>query len=190
MKPIAEVVLEIDSALTALKVDHAFGGALALAYYSEPRGTVDIDLNVATPFESRSSLLHELTKLGWTVTAEDQDAIPSEGSRLHQEGETVVVDLFFAFDDYHTEVLNNAVLKPFVVRGDRTELSFLAPEDLAVFKISFNRPKDWVDLQAMVDAGTSIDVEYVERQLIKLKGATMYPTMARFRALLAQASGT
>src|SRR5262249_14713784 len=39
-----ERILAIDRALVA--VPHAFGGALALAYYAEPRATVDIDLNV------------------------------------------------------------------------------------------------------------------------------------------------
>ncbi|HEY7952208.1 MAG TPA: hypothetical protein VID70_04420 [Solirubrobacteraceae bacterium] len=46
-------VLAIHRALAQAKVAHAFGGALALAYYAEPRGTIDIDLNV---FTARASL--------------------------------------------------------------------------------------------------------------------------------------
>jgi hypothetical protein len=42
-----EKVVAIDRALD--DVPHAFGGALALAYYAEPRATVDIDLNVFVP---------------------------------------------------------------------------------------------------------------------------------------------
>ena len=40
-------MLAIDAALA--KIPHAFGGALALAYYAEPRATIDIDLNLFIP---------------------------------------------------------------------------------------------------------------------------------------------
>jgi transcriptional regulator with XRE-family HTH domain len=74
--------------------------------------------------------------------------------------------------------------KPFVHAGDRHELPFLSAEDLTVFKISFGRTKDWVDIEAMVTAGTAIDPDYIEHQLVGLKGSTAYPAAARFRALL------
>lgn len=47
---LVDLVLEVHRQLDADDVPHAFGGALALAYISEPRGTVDIDINVFTPF--------------------------------------------------------------------------------------------------------------------------------------------
>src|SRR5659263_502227 len=34
-------VVALDRALDDASIDHAFGGALALAYYAEPRSTVD-----------------------------------------------------------------------------------------------------------------------------------------------------
>ncbi len=47
MLTLAKRVLAIDHALSS--IPHAFGGALALAYYAEPRATIDIDLNVFVP---------------------------------------------------------------------------------------------------------------------------------------------
>ena len=182
MRAIGDVILEIDESLTALDVRHVFGGALALAYYAEPRGTIDIDINVGMQHASRSTLLADLDRLGWH--ADDSEEAPAAGTRLHQVGESVVIDLFFSFDDYHEDVLNRAVRKPFVHAGGRHELPFLSAEDLVVFKISFGRPKDWVDIQAIVAAGTTIDPDYVERQLVAFKGPTAYPAAARFRALL------
>ena len=44
---LAQRVEAIDAALSELP--HAFGGALALAYYAEPRSTIDIDVNVFIP---------------------------------------------------------------------------------------------------------------------------------------------
>lgn len=184
MRSIGDVILEIEETLTALHVRHAFGGALALAYYAEPRGTVDIDINVGIPHGSRSTLLADLDKLGWHADDSAVELAPATGTSLHQVGESVVVDLFFSFDDYHEDALNRAVAKPFVHAGSRHELQFLSAEDLVVFKISTGRPKDWVDIQAMVAAGTTIDPDYVERQLVAFKGPTAYPAVARLRALL------
>jgi hypothetical protein len=44
--PLDEKVLAIHRALARARIPHAFGGALALAYYATPRGTIDIGVNV------------------------------------------------------------------------------------------------------------------------------------------------
>lgn len=61
----------------------------------------------------------------------------------------------------------------------------LEVQDLVVFKLSFGRDKDWVDLRQIIRSGLALDVDYIERQLIALRGPTMYPRLARLRALLA-----
>lgn len=184
MRPIGDVIVEIDAELAAADVRHAFGGALALAYYAEPRGTVDVDINVGVPYESRSTLLTRLDAIGWHIEADGEHAPPAAGTRLHQLGETVVIDLFFAFDDLHEVVLDRAVARPFFHAGVRHELRFLSAEDLTVFKMSFGRTKDWADIESMIAAGTPIDADDVERQLVQFKGSTAYPSAARLRAML------
>ena len=64
------------------------------------------------------------------------------------------------------------------------ELPFLSPEDLAMFKLSFGRDKDWMDLRQIVRSGLALDVNYIQRQLIELRGPTMYPRLAHLRSLL------
>jgi hypothetical protein len=184
LRAIADVILEIDASLASLNVRHAFGGALALAYYAEPRGTVDVDINVGIAYESRSTLLAHLDQTGWHVGGETDQTLPAAGTRLHQTGETVVVDLFFAFASLHDDALDRAVAKPFFHEATQYELRFLSAEDLTVFKISFGRTKDWVDIEAMIAAGTPIDANYVEHQLVQFKGPTVYPATARLRAML------
>ena len=184
MRPIGDVIVEIDAELADAGVRHAFGGALALAYYAEPRGTVDVDVNVGVPHASRSTLLSRLDAIGWHADADAAQSLPAAGIRLHQAGETVVIDLFFAFDDLHEVVLDRAVVKPFIHAGVRHELRFLSAEDLIVFKMSFGRTKDWVDIEAIITAGTPVDADYVERQLVRFRGVTSYPSAARLRAML------
>ena len=184
MRSIGDVIIEIDSELDAAGVRHAFGGALALAYYAEPRGTVDVDINVEVPFESRSTLLSRLDSIGWHLGADAERSLPADGTRLHQPAETVVIDLFFAFDELHEVVLDRAVERPFIHSGVRHELRFLSAEDLTIFKMSFGRTKDWADIEAMIAAGTLIDADYVEHQLVQAEGPTVYPSVARLRAML------
>ena len=39
-----QFVIDVHSRLSSQGVAHAFGGALALAYVADPRGTVDVDV--------------------------------------------------------------------------------------------------------------------------------------------------
>jgi hypothetical protein len=52
--------------------------------------------------------------------------------------------------------------KPFL----ETEINVLSPEDLLVCKMLFDRPKDWLDVEAVVRGGrTELDREYLESGL-------------------------
>ena len=60
--------------------------------------------------------------------------------------------------------------------------SSLAADDLAVFKIFFNRTKDWADVEAMHEAG-SLDTDALLATVLSLLGADDVRTQ-RLRQLL------
>ena len=65
---LSDKVEAIHRALSQAKIPHAFGGALALAYYTEPRATIDIDINVfVTPSEG-GAVQAALAPLGVRIT--------------------------------------------------------------------------------------------------------------------------
>ena len=66
---------------------------------------------------------------------------------------------------------------------DAVELPFLSAEDLALFKLSFGRDKDWVDVRAIAESVHELDIDYIERQLIGLRGPAMHPRVARLRGM-------
>jgi len=167
MRAIGDVILVIDAGLTASDVGHVLGGALALANYAEPRGPVDVDVNVGVPYESRTTLLAQLDTIGWHADDQAVRAVPDAGTRLRHDGETVVIGLVFALDYDHEDVLDRAVAKPFIHAGERLALQFLSAEDLTVFTISVVRPKDGVGIVAMIGAGTTIDPHHVERAPVR-----------------------
>ena len=49
-------------------------------------------------------------------------------------------------------------------------ISILAPEHLIVCKVVFNRPKDWIDIDAILVGGTDVDVAEVLRWVGRIAG--------------------
>jgi len=181
---VADAVLRMDAALRRGGIRYAVGGGLALQHYAEPRFTNDVDLNLSAPFSSAAAVVEALAAVGYRPVAPEESWLPVAGVRLARDGDDVVVDLFFAFDPYHDLLLERAVTFPMAHDGMTTPIPFLSADDLVVVKLSFNRGRDWVDVDAMIDAGTPLDAEYVEQQLVSWRGPTMYPRVAQLRRML------
>lgn len=182
---VVDLVHEVHGLFAQHHIEHAFGGALALAYYAEPRGTLDVDVNVFASFESAPRVVSQLDPLGLEPDQAPEDWSPIAGVRLGRTGDPIHLDLFFSVDDRYREIARRKRRFPF--GPEQRRLPFLSAEDLVIFKLSFGRDKDWVDLRQVVRARPNIDLAYVERQLVGLRGPTMYPRMARLRQLVRQA---
>lgn len=155
-------VTAIDGALRSARIPHAIGGALALAYYAEPRATVDVDVNVFVTTERWPAVRDALAPLGVDV-AVDPGKVGRNGQvRLWWDRNPV--DLFFSYDPLHDEMRRAARRVPF---NDGT-IPILSPEHLAVCKAMFDRPKDWIDIEQILVATRPLDVEEIERWLQRM----------------------
>jgi hypothetical protein len=180
---LVELIVAVHRQLDEAGVSHAFGGALALAYVAEPRGTVDVDVNVFLAPAAVGRVAAALEPLGFHQQDRPiEHQPPIAGIRFEHADDPFPIDVFPALDDRYREIEGRRVLRPFG-RGDDV-LPFLSAEDLCLFKLSFGRPKDWVDLAAVAGARPDVDVEIVEELLVALRGPGMYPRVARFRSLL------
>lgn len=180
-------VVEIHRTLARAGLSHAFGGALALAYVAEPRGTVDVDVNVFTPVDDLDTVLGVFGEIDLRPEEDRARWVPIAGIRLRRQDGPYPVDLFASLDDRYAEIEARTVIHPF--GPDNLGVPFLSPEDLAVFKLSFGREKDWVDLRSIASSQSDLDADYVERQLVGLRGPGMYPRLTRFRRLLREERG-
>jgi hypothetical protein len=162
---VPDKVLALDDALGKARIDHAFGGALALAYYAEPRATVDIDINLFAATDLWLRVAEALAPLGVATGAVDTDALARDGQGRLWWGRTPV-DLFFEYDPIHEEMSEAARKVPF---GDST-IPILGPEHLAVCKAMFDRPKDWIDIEQMLVAANGFDPEKVDSWLRRMVG--------------------
>lgn len=175
-------VTAIHKRLQAAKIPHAIGGALALAYYAEPRATIDIDVNVFVPASQWKRVFEALESLG--VDASDIDT-----AALERAGQCRVwwndnaVDLFFANEVIHDEMRKRIRRVPFA--GET--IPILAPEHLAICKAMFDRPKDWIDIEQMLVAAEDFNVSAVEDWLVRMAGDDD-SRLERLRELKAQLS--
>jgi hypothetical protein len=158
-------VIAVQEQLSAKKISHAIGGALALAYYAEPRATIDIDVNVFVSTERWQDVHDALAPLGVAVDDLDIDALERDGQCRLWWGQTAV-DLFFAYDEIHEEMRRETRRVPFA----GTTLTILAPEHLAVCKAMFDRPKDWLDIEQILVATEGLDIASIDNWLVRMVG--------------------
>lgn len=158
-------VVAIHASLRDARIGHAFGGALALAYYAEPRATIDIDLNVFVAPEAHAAVHAALGPLG-VADDVDEAALARDGWCRWWWGRTPV-DLFFAYDELHDAMRRATRTVPF---GDAT-IAILAPEHLTVCKAVLDRPKDWLDVEQILVCQGDLDVAEVRRWLERIVGA-------------------
>lgn len=163
-----EKALAIARALDRGAVPHAFGGAIALAFAAEPRGTVDVDLNLFVPVSRAEEVLAILSDLGVSVDAPDLRAQLARDEQARLRWDTTWIDVFFAYSPLHDDC--NARARS--VSVFEQTIRVLSPEDLAIFKILFDRPKDWVDLEAILfSRGARFEHTYVERWVAAIVGS-------------------
>jgi hypothetical protein len=159
-----EKVTQIHHALDKARIPHAIGGALALAYYAEPRATIDVDINVFVPTDRWPEICEALAPLGINIEIEIEELNRDGQVRLWWDRNPV--DLFFSYDPFHDAMQHGARKVPF----NEETIPILSPEHLAVCKAMFDRPKDWLDIEQILVATDPFDLQEVEDWLERMVG--------------------
>ncbi len=163
---LADRIVALHEGFSSAGLPHAFGGALALAYCTlDPRATQDIDVNVFVGTDRLDDVLAAVPH-GVVASGAARRQLSRDGQARLRWDETPV-DLFLSNHPFHEAAATRCRRVPF---GDLDDLPVLACEDLAVFKAFFARPKDAVDLAAMVEA-EAIDAPLVLAMVADLLGA-------------------
>ena len=170
-------VVAIDAALVGAGIPHAFGGALALAYYAEPRATIDVDVTIFLAPEAAEDVEAVLVPLG-VVPHPDRAALERDGQSRWGWDRTPV-DLFFANHPIHDAMRETVRSVPF----GPERISILSPEHLLLCKVAFDRPKDWLDVEQMVLLTPDLDRREIDRWLGRVIG-TDDPRHKRLAELL------
>ena len=162
-----ELAVEVSGLLRAAGIDHSVGGALALGFYAEPRGTLGVDLNVFVDADEPAGALDVLSTGGLAFDRSDAIATIASRGDLFLRHRGCRLDLFFNSIPFHTSASRRT--REVSLLGVRVPI--LAPEDLIVLKLLFNRHKDIVDIERIaVEVGPALDWPYVRRWLIECVG--------------------
>jgi hypothetical protein len=176
-------IVAVHEMLDSMAVAHQFGGAVALAWYRNPRATTDIDLNVTVAPENAAPVLGALAHLGVTVSRAGRAAISRDGqARLDWDGS--YLDLFFATFELHQAMAEHSREVSF----GPVRIPILSPEHLIVCKVVFDRAKDWLDVEEMIAWGTAIDADEALGWIERILGRAS-EQHARLAALLERGGG-
>jgi hypothetical protein len=139
-------LVAIHDSLSAAGLPHAMGGAIAYGFcVPEPRGTRDLDVNIFVTSdraaEAFAALPFEVSPRGRRLELAERDG------QVRLWWDDTPVDVFLNNLPVHDAAAKNIRHVPFAGR----RIPVLGCTDLAVFKAMFDRPRDWVDIEAMVD---------------------------------------
>jgi len=150
---LGDQLLAVHDGLDAAGIAHAIGGAIALGYcVLEPRGTRDVDVNVFVGPERAREVFAAMPE-GVELSGAQLEQAERDGQVRLRWGITPV-DLFLSVLPFHDRIETHVRHVPFEGRT----IPVLDCTGLAVFKAMFARPRDWVDIEAMVEA-RSLDIE-------------------------------
>lgn len=146
---------------------HAFGGAVALGVHAEPRATVDLDINVLSDPADPAPVLAAMPP-GVEIPPTAVEELRARGQvRLHWPDPDTPIDLFLPqHPTFHRLVDERAEAADFLGAGVRV----ISATDLMVFKMLFDRRKDWADIEALLEAGAG-DPDEAARWVGEIVGA-------------------
>ena len=165
--------------LEALGVPYAIGGALALGHHTAPRGTKDVDINVFLDASEVRWVLEALAEAGYEVDLERALEQARERGDVALWHDDIRVDLFVDSIPLHAHARSRRLSLPIAGRPAWV----LSAEDLVLFKMLFDRSKDWVDVEHVLAARReTFETGYVRRQLVDHVGEEDH-RVARFDRL-------
>ncbi len=127
-------------------VPYAIGGAIALGLHAPPRATNDVDLNIFLDADEAGPGLDALESAGCCFDRQAAVASARAIGEFKASWHGLRVDVFVSSIELHRKAKDRVRT---AILGGRT-LKVLSPEDLAVLKMLYFRPKDILDIELLV----------------------------------------
>jgi len=127
-------------------------GGLAVGILSKPRATEDIDLLVLIDEDMKETIGNRL-KRDFEII-QDHDLMHFKNATIWRiviketftnDRSLVIVDLIFANNEIYREALADVIQLPI----DEGNIPVITPKNLIKIKKLSNRPRDWLDIQAL-----------------------------------------
>lgn len=163
----AAVAAEMAARLEQQQCEYALGGAIALGYWGEPRGTVDVDLTVFVPPDQPSGCVRLLQRLGCDVHAPGATRSLQEHGFCEVRFQGLRVDVFLPTAPFYQDARRRRKRVPL----GQQEVTIWDAESLCVFKMMFFRRKDVADVEQILRIqGEALDRAWIRDRLEAIYG--------------------
>ncbi len=164
----AGVAKQLAAKFSADGCEYAIGGAIALGFWAEPRGTIDVDFTLFIAPEKPAECIWRLQEVGCDLIATDAIASLNEHGFCRVSYQGSRVDIFLPTIPFY----DDARRRRKKVELDGEEILIWDAETLAVFKMMFFRRKDIVDVEQILRIqGAAIDRDWVRERLSEIYGS-------------------
>jgi hypothetical protein len=177
-----DVAQQLAAALDAQGQEYALGGAIALGYWGEPRGTVDVDLTLFLPADKPSQCIGCLQDIGCDVKpAAVLQSLQEHGfCRVSYQG--VRVDVFLPIVPFYEAARQRRKM----VQLSGQSIAIWDAESLVVFKMMFFRRKDVADVEQILRSQiVNLDCDWIRGHLIDIYGQRD-PRVAQWEELVSE----
>ena len=175
----AAVAQQLAAALEERQCDYALGVAIALGYWGEPRGTVDVDVTVFLPPNQPSRCVRLLQELGCEVNSSQAIRSLQEHGFCETRFQGLRVDVFLPTLPFYEDARQRRRRVPL----GRQSVTIWDAEALCVFKMMFFRRKDVADVEQIL----RIQGEHLDRHWVRARLEEIYgrhdPRLAQWQEL-------
>jgi hypothetical protein len=178
-----QVAEELAARLEAAGCEYALGGAIALGFWAEARGTLDVDVTLYLPLDDSTGCTQMLKEIGCEFDQKRTLDMLKQHNFCQVSLLGIRLDVFLPMSSFYDAAKARRRKVPI---GNRQGYIWDA-ETLCVFKMMFFRQKDLVDIQSILRSqGTSLDRSWIEKSLLELYGSRD-PRITRWREFTAGA---
>lgn len=163
----SEVAERLAKVLNERRCEYALGGAIALSFWANPRGTMDVDLTLFLPPDQPAVVVWQLGEVGCDVNAAEAIASLREHGFCRCQFSSFRVDVFVPRIPFY-ELARQRRRK--VLLGNERVMVWDA-ETLSVFKMMFFRRKDIADVEQILRNQPILDRAWVRDRLVEMYGA-------------------
>ena len=180
-----DVAAELAARLEAADCDYAIGDAIALGFWAEPRGTLDVDVTLYLPLNDPHRCMNLLEQIGCNFDRRRTHETLQEHTFCQVEFSGLRLDVFLPMSPFYEAAKSRRRRVP-LANGHAFVWD---AETLCVFKMMFFRRKDLTDVEAILLAqGEALDRQWIETSLIDLYGQRD-PRINQWRELLTESQG-
>ena len=136
-------------------------GGLALQFWGENRLTLNVDLTLLTGIGTETDYIEPLTS-EFSNRIENAAEFALRNRVLLLESESVGIDISLGATEFEKSMIARAAYREYL---PGVKLRICSAEDLIVMKSFAARPKDWIDVESILERQAELDWQYINSMI-------------------------